>query len=219
MNYIRLKNIRSFVDTGKIELAPLTVLLGKNSSGKSTFLRMFPLFKQSWNNKNVGALALYGDCVDFGDFDSIMTTDAKSKFIGIEFNIEIGPNGRYAYILSDSDNKKTINCTCELEIKELKKSNILYCSYIKLTLSKNTVEIKVEDDAKTIKINVNGDDYSKITKVIHINYNNTSICFPSFFADENDSHRVFFPYQLSFLIPLENRLGHELESKLETYRL
>ncbi|TQQ21711.1 AAA family ATPase, partial [Vibrio cholerae] len=47
---IRVRNFRSFSNSDKnsfIEIKPLTVLLGKNSSGKSSFLRTFPLLRQS----------------------------------------------------------------------------------------------------------------------------------------------------------------------------
>lgn len=47
MNNIRLINFRNIADSGEIELKPLTILVGKNGSGKSSFLRLFPLLQQS----------------------------------------------------------------------------------------------------------------------------------------------------------------------------
>lgn len=44
---IRIENLRSLTDTGNIELKPLTILVGKNSVGKSTFARTFPLLRQT----------------------------------------------------------------------------------------------------------------------------------------------------------------------------
>lgn len=43
----QLQNFRSFEDTGSIELAPITVLCGANSSGKSSILKSILLVKQS----------------------------------------------------------------------------------------------------------------------------------------------------------------------------
>ncbi len=69
IKFIRIENLRSLKDTGFVELRPLTLLLGANSSGKSTFLRSFPLFTQSVNKKLRGALSWFDDSlVDFGDF-------------------------------------------------------------------------------------------------------------------------------------------------------
>jgi AAA15 family ATPase/GTPase len=41
MDRLRIQNLRSLIDTEYVELRPLTVLVGKNSSGKSTFLDFF----------------------------------------------------------------------------------------------------------------------------------------------------------------------------------
>ena len=49
MNAIRLRNYRCFEDTGLIELKRINLLVGANSSGKSSFLKFFPLLKQSLN--------------------------------------------------------------------------------------------------------------------------------------------------------------------------
>ncbi|MBF0428109.1 MAG: AAA family ATPase, partial [Magnetococcales bacterium] len=51
MEMIQLKNLKNLTDTGEISLKPLTVLVGKNGSGKSSFLRFFPLLKQSAERK------------------------------------------------------------------------------------------------------------------------------------------------------------------------
>ncbi len=64
----RIQNLRSLSDTGEINLKPINILLGANSSGKSTFLRSFPLFKQSISNSTKGPILWYGDFVDFGTF-------------------------------------------------------------------------------------------------------------------------------------------------------
>lgn len=54
---IRIENLRSLKDTGFIQIKPLTILLGANSSGKSTFLRSFLLFAQSVNKQLRGPIS------------------------------------------------------------------------------------------------------------------------------------------------------------------
>lgn len=54
MDTLRLKNFRCFEDTGIIDIKPITFLVGSNSSGKSSFLKFFPLLKQSVNVKRNG---------------------------------------------------------------------------------------------------------------------------------------------------------------------
>ena len=74
MQQIRIKNIRSLEDTGNIPLAPITLLVGENSSGKSTFLRTFPLLKQSITKKTDGPILWAGDVDDYVDFGSFKET-------------------------------------------------------------------------------------------------------------------------------------------------
>ena len=42
-----VKKYRSIKDSGNIELKPITVFVGKNSAGKSSMIRLFPLLKQT----------------------------------------------------------------------------------------------------------------------------------------------------------------------------
>ena len=51
---LRIMNLRSIADSHDIELKPIKILLGANSSGKSSFLRSFPLFAQSVDKKGSG---------------------------------------------------------------------------------------------------------------------------------------------------------------------
>ena len=74
---IRIENLRSLKDTGFIDLKKINILLGANSSGKSTFLRSFPLFTQSVKKNLRGPISWFDDSyVDFGDYQT-----AKNKYV------------------------------------------------------------------------------------------------------------------------------------------
>lgn len=47
LDYLRIKNFKGWEDTGKIELAPVTVLFGSNSSGKSSIGQFLVMLKQT----------------------------------------------------------------------------------------------------------------------------------------------------------------------------
>ena len=47
ITHIRMKNFKSWKDSGKVQLAPLTGFFGTNSSGKSSLLQMLLLLKQT----------------------------------------------------------------------------------------------------------------------------------------------------------------------------
>ena len=75
---IRIQNLKSIKDSGVIEIKPLTVLIGKNSSGKSTFLRTFPLLKQSFEaNLSDPILWFHEYYVDFGSFRNSLNEECN----------------------------------------------------------------------------------------------------------------------------------------------
>lgn len=78
MDRIQIRNLRRLEDTGKVELKPITLLVGANSSGTSTFLRIFPLFKQSVNAKIIGPILWYGAEVDFGSYNTALRKGASN---------------------------------------------------------------------------------------------------------------------------------------------
>lgn len=98
---IRIRNLRSLKDTGDIQLKKLNILLGVNSSGKSTFLRSFPLLKQSINRDLRNAISWYDSAsVDFGDYATSINREAKGEPISFEFIISKPFNNRFLYFYS-----------------------------------------------------------------------------------------------------------------------
>jgi predicted ATPase len=85
---IRLRNFRSFLDTGRIEMRPIVVLLGANNSGKSSLLRFFPLLRQTMAARTRGSFLWYGDDVDFGDFTQVLRRGTEPSAIGVEMVLE-----------------------------------------------------------------------------------------------------------------------------------
>ena len=89
MDSLRLKNFRCLEDTGMVDFAPLNILVGANSSGKSSFLKFFYLLKQTirenrrgvflWNSQNANS-------VDFRDFSNTVKDGEGS--IGVEFIVK-----------------------------------------------------------------------------------------------------------------------------------
>lgn len=83
-----IENIRRLGRMSPIEIKPITLLLGRNSGGKSTFLRTFPLFRQSLMTRTSSPILWYGDLVDFGSFDTVISRDTESKTIFFSFVVD-----------------------------------------------------------------------------------------------------------------------------------
>lgn len=80
---LRLINFKAWEDTGVVELKPVTMLLGKNSSGKSTLIQSLLLLKQTVQSPdrsihlNLGGDEL-NDIFNFGDFEDILRQGTSS---------------------------------------------------------------------------------------------------------------------------------------------
>lgn len=71
MDTIRIKNFRSFIDTKEISFNKVNVLLGRNSSGKSSFLNLFPMFKESAKNELRSPFMWFNEeLYDFGSYQN-----------------------------------------------------------------------------------------------------------------------------------------------------
>lgn len=70
----RLQNFMGFEDTHWIELRPITLIFGRNSSGKSALLRALLLLRQSLNSPDVEHPLVFSaeDGFDFGNYQTMV---------------------------------------------------------------------------------------------------------------------------------------------------
>ncbi|MEA2834015.1 MAG: hypothetical protein QOG66_2217 [Methylobacteriaceae bacterium] len=89
-------NVRRLRDVPAIEIRPITILVGRNSSGKSTFLRSFPLIRQSLMTRTSSPILWYGDLVDFGSYETTVSDNDKRQNISFFFTVDpiTGPEMR-----------------------------------------------------------------------------------------------------------------------------
>jgi AAA ATPase domain/AAA domain len=89
-----IENVKSFRGRHEIPLAPITLVYGPNSSGKSTLLQSLAVLKQTLDpgaarlDLEEPPLALHGELVDLGSFSTAITAHdmASRLFIGIQFS-------------------------------------------------------------------------------------------------------------------------------------
>lgn len=84
---LRAKNFRSFIDTDHISLKKINLLVGKNSIGKSSFARIWPLFSQARYATKKSPVLWNGNLVDFGGFEDVISRYATSQEIEFEFTL------------------------------------------------------------------------------------------------------------------------------------
>ena len=83
-----LKNFRLLRAVEPIDIKPITMLLGRNSSGKSSFLRTLPLLKQSILIRSSAPVLWYGDLVDFGNFQTTVTNNDLNKYVTLTYVLD-----------------------------------------------------------------------------------------------------------------------------------
>jgi AAA ATPase domain len=83
-----IKNLRRLKDVPPVELKPITLLVGRNSSGKSSFLRLFPLLRQSLMTRTSSPILWYGDLVDFGTYSTAVSNLAQDEEITFSFVLD-----------------------------------------------------------------------------------------------------------------------------------
>ena len=79
-----LGNFKGFRDVQEIELAPITLVFGQNSGGKTSLLQSILSLSQSFYEIEKGKFQLSGNKIDAGTFQTVLNNKSKKKEIIIE---------------------------------------------------------------------------------------------------------------------------------------
>jgi predicted ATPase len=83
---LSIQNFKAFSGWQDIVLAPITLIYGPNSSGKSSIIHSIMLLKQSLTRPNLqGGLVSNGEFVDLGDFSSMVHGHDLARDISFRF--------------------------------------------------------------------------------------------------------------------------------------
>ena len=166
---IKIKNFRSFRDTDYIDIKPITILIGKNSSGKSSFLRTFPMLKQSFEEKTRSPILLYGNYIDFGSYQDIkpnfVEEDEEDSYeLGFVFDKNIFEDINRNSFRGHFRRRENIEYA-EMEtfdigfnvIFEEDKKNLLHIKELNYLLGDNKIKLELNHSKhELINLNVNG---------------------------------------------------------------
>ena len=166
MESIRIQRLRCLSDTGEVKIKPITVLLGENNSGKSTFLRFFPLLKQSIETRTSGPILWNGHLVDFGLYEDAHQQDSD-RGISFSFHFLIKGKNRFSFLthfLGDLEIK------LNLEILEDKKQNTIV-DRVQMNFADSEIELKFDEDKNILKFQINSLDILSICDTLLYTYN------------------------------------------------
>jgi len=89
---LRIKNFKSWQDTGDMEFAPMTVLFGANSSGKTSILQFLLMLKQTAESTDMRQVLNFGNeksLVDLQSFYDVIFRHDEEKDISFELKADI----------------------------------------------------------------------------------------------------------------------------------
>lgn len=92
ITHIRMKNFKSWKDSGEVKLAPLTGFFGTNSSGKSSLLQMLLLLKQNVGHLKSREIIFFGDAnslVNVGNFHEVIHGHEQEEQLELEFGCKL----------------------------------------------------------------------------------------------------------------------------------
>jgi hypothetical protein len=171
MKSIRVQNLRSLKDTGFVDIKPVTLLLGSNSSGKSTFLRVLPLLRQSTEARTMGPILWNGRFIDFGSFEEAASTGTDEISFHFTFRQQATARDDRLYhrtyrriplrLLEDTDFR--VDITVALD-KKREFTIIRKCS---ISFSENHIFIALDPDASVAELSVNGRKFAPEKKIIN----------------------------------------------------
>ena len=192
MDTLQLTNYRKFKDTGVIHLKPITFLVGANSSGKSSFLKFFPLLKQSLGVNRNGTFLWYSSDVDFKDFLNTVHNGVGNIEIGFTLqsqNLRFPRYGRHikAKGITEEDISKAIVMSVKLEISGKKaqgKENEDFFSSVLIQYLDQEILMNISEDER-VQVVINGNE---IDANLHQTLSNNAInLIPRLYEDRQDS--------------------------------
>jgi hypothetical protein len=156
MESLQVKNLKSIADSGTIYIKPITVFVGRNSSGKSSLIRCFPLFKQSAESKTLGTVLWSGKYVDYGSFDESLNNVNRidQKEISFRFTYALATANQRAFLPQGAK----VDLTISVHGDEYSKSSYTNIEYV---VFGSTISMRVNSDLKILSLYINGTEYTR----------------------------------------------------------
>jgi len=228
-----VENIRRLTQVDPVEIRPITVLVGRNSAGKSTFLRSLPLIRQSIETRSSAPILWYGDLVDFGDFKTAISDDEKVGTAIFSFKVD-DLTGRSRRTVSHQINYLIWYKTQNLHVRGLEVRYFVGAEGGKTVLKKISLKIPGEEIECEIiyrgrsgtggTVSVNGEEISQISQSFEIvNASDNLFSSPSLISKVRDSTsnvRRRNSYQDVLVVELEKLLRRSVTriSSDDTFR-
>ena len=132
-------NFKSFQDVQEIDIAPITLIFGQNSGGKTSLLQSILSLSQSFEEISEGKFQLSGTKIDAGTFETALNNKSSINEIILDIS-----NKQYKPRISEEESNSSflietflpiINSKIRLYIKSDKEISNVYISKIEINFS------------------------------------------------------------------------------------
>ncbi|MXV76122.1 DUF3696 domain-containing protein [Candidatus Poribacteria bacterium] len=123
ITHIRVKNFKSWQDSGGVELAPLTGFFGTNSSGKSSLLQMLLSLKQTVGRNEV---LFFGDeksLVNLGNFQEVIHGHEVRNELYLGLNCRLSHTVPYDFVVTTQG--QMLNFSFSTVIREVEGNQVI----------------------------------------------------------------------------------------------
>ncbi|WHP04478.1 DUF3696 domain-containing protein [Acinetobacter corruptisaponis] len=187
---LSLENFKSFKSLDNLKIKPLTILLGRNSCGKSSIIQSLLLLKQTISEENDSELNVEGKYLKFSSLKDISYGVPKINQAAISYRIGIEKSGELANIDLEFKNKKYEDSYIPKLSKFIYSNNKIEIDFKKIShnvLSKNMKNIlsDVKKNKKFKDIKTNGKLEALFKNFMPINIrlkDHQGFVFPIYFA-------------------------------------
>lgn len=97
LNYIELENFRAFSKRVRIDFRPITVLIGRNSFGKSSVLKFLQMVRQTVQRREGDFLETKGEHTQLGAWADLRNKRSRSHY----FSCRVGYQGQSSPLMSN----------------------------------------------------------------------------------------------------------------------
>jgi predicted ATPase len=103
---LSIKNFKSFQDSGKIEIKPIMLLIGPNSSGKTSFIQFLLAIKQTLESRaKENPILINGRYVELGTFRDLIFSHDDSNELEFDFYVETKDLDKEIFTILEQSNE------------------------------------------------------------------------------------------------------------------